>query len=83
MSPAHVHAANDLALGILTLNFSVSFSELSEIAFARQIGTVVALSSADSELFGLPERTNACVPGEIGDGALNNDDDSCWCEELT
>jgi hypothetical protein len=38
---------------------------LSEIAFARQIGKAEALSSADKELLGLPERTKACVPVEI------------------
>jgi hypothetical protein len=58
----------DLILDSLTLNFSVSFSkrklELSEIAFA-QIGAIGALSSADKELFGLPERTKACVPVKI------------------
>lgn len=33
--------------------------ELSMRAFARQIGTIAALSSAESELFGLPDLTSA------------------------
>lgn len=52
-----------------TLNFKVSLSnkklELSEIAFARQMGTRDALSSADSELLGLPDLTSACVPADV------------------
>lgn len=37
---------------------------LSVSALTRQIGTIVALSSADNELFGLPDLTSACVPGK-------------------
>lgn len=51
---------------VQTLNFNASFSygngEQSTTAFARQIGTIVALSSADKLLFGLPDLTSACVP---------------------
>lgn len=54
-----------------TLNFSVSFSNgkfvLSWSALARHIGTIVALSSADSELLGLPDLTSACVPAKFQD----------------
>lgn len=51
----------------LTLNRSVSLSyvlgTLSTSAFAKQIGCCILMrSSADIELFGLPGRTNACVP---------------------
>lgn len=50
----------------LTLNLSASlsyeFTLLSTNALALQIAANVPRSSADSELFGLPGRTNACVP---------------------
>jgi hypothetical protein len=58
----------------LTLNFNASFSygngALSTTAFARHIGTIVALSSAERLLLGLPDRTKACVP-------LGNEK-KCW-----
>lgn len=63
MEQSHMNISKAI---FFTLNFKVSLSngklELSEIAFARQIGTIDALSSADSELFGLPDLTSACVP---------------------
>lgn len=58
-----------------TLNFKASFSngklfELSIIALARQIGTIVARSSAERELLGLPERTSGCVPEKKGNSSF-------------
>lgn len=46
----------------LKASLSYGFGLLSIRAIARQIGTIVVRSSAESELCGLPGRTRACVP---------------------
>ena len=57
-----------ICANLLTLNFSASLSYgllLSTRALALhivQMAANVPRSSADNELFGLPGRTNACVP---------------------
>ena len=62
----NIQVHNHTLKHFFTLNFNASFSygnvALSTIAFARQIGKIVALSSAESELLGLPDLTSACVP---------------------
>lgn len=54
------------------------FGLLSIRAIARQIGTIVVRSSAESELCGLPGRTKACVLDPDALGRLSTELAECW-----